>query len=126
MFGAALEFSQHGDQVIELTVDIANDDDFAIDAQKIGLGSERLLDPAENLLYAFLADLATLEEVVFDKFNVDLVILEASLQGKRYNRRWLNSCHLSVIHGVRQTLAFQHLIWTARFDHLAQNLLNLI
>ena len=106
-------------------MDIANDDDFAIDAQKIDLGAERLLGPAENLLHAILADLTTLEEIVFDKFNVDLVIREASLHGKRYNRRWLNSCHNPVIHGVRQTLAFQHFIWVARFDHLTQNLLNL-
>ena len=37
LVGATLKFAQHGHQVIELSVDVANDDDFAIDAQKIRL-----------------------------------------------------------------------------------------
>ena len=65
LFRSALELAQHSDQVIKLAVDIANDNDFAINAQKIGLGSKRLLYPAENLLHAILADLTTFEEIVF-------------------------------------------------------------
>ena len=107
-------FLKHMDHVEELTVDIANHDNFSFDSHQVWFSFQNVLRSPHYVHQAFLGELAALLQIVLDQLQLDLAVgrrhRQHALETERFNWRRFDALNLPIVARVWQAIAVQYLV----------------